>query len=338
MERIKGSQHREAPSRTKISDGGISLQSELLINEITEWNNEDLNSLCSLLIAVVGDGASIGFLPPLSDEDSLGYWEGVLAPDVRLWAARYHGEIVGTVQLHLSTKQNGAHRAEIAKLMVHPQSRRLGTARRLMNVAEQAAVQSNRSLLVLDTRAGDPSNSLYRSLGFVEVGRIPQYARSANGHLHDTVFYYKTLTGSPTVFFSENHFHANAGMLHHVEINVSNLQRSSEFWGWLFGFLGYEPYQNWAEGRSWRKSDIYLVLVQTESEYLRVGYHRRRTGLNHVAFHAGSRKQVDELTELLRERGIHILYEDRHPHAGGPEHYAVFFEDPDRIKVEVVAE
>lgn len=174
--------------------GGIPLQSGLQISEITEWNNEDLNSLCSLLIAVVDDGASIGFLPPLSHEDALNYWQGVLSQGVRLWAARYNGEIVGTVQLHLSVRQNGDHRAEIAKLMGHPHSRRLGVARGLMDVAEQAAVQANRSLLVLDTRSGDPSNTLYRSLGFIEAGRIPQYARSADGYLHETVFYYKLLT------------------------------------------------------------------------------------------------------------------------------------------------
>ena len=47
-------------------------------------------------------------------------------------------------------------------------------------------------------------------------------------------------------------------------------------------------------------------------------------------------RKWDELTEKLRRRGITILYEDRHPFAGGSDYYAVFFEDPDRIKVEVV--
>jgi len=127
------------------------------------------------------------------------------------------------------------------------------------------------------------------------------------------------------------------GLLHHVEINVSDLERSSAFWGWLLGYLGYEPYQSWVQGRSWRRDEMYLVLVQTEQGFVEAGYHRKRTGLNHVAFHARSRHQVDELTTLLRDKGVLILYEDRHPHAGGPDHYAVFFEDPNRIKVEVVA-
>ena len=173
----------------------------LHIVEVTEWNPEDLNSLCSLLIEVVADGASIGFLPPLNDADAKLYWEHLLEPSVRLWTADYDGEIVGTVQLHLTMKQNGAHRAEIAKLMVHPQKRRLGIARQLMDVAERAAMEAGRSLLVLDTRAGDPSNTLYRSLGFVEAGRIPQYARSANGQFDETVIYYKLLAGSREIDF-----------------------------------------------------------------------------------------------------------------------------------------
>ena len=163
------------------------------IRRITEWYARDMNALSSLLIAVVEDGASIGFLPPLLEEASLEYWKEVIAPDVRLWVAEYSGEIVGTVQLQLSTKQNGMHRAEIVKLMVHAKARRLGIARQLMGTAEDTAVQEGRSLIVLDTRAGDPSNSLYRSLGYIEAGRIPQYAKSANGQLDTTVLYYKLL-------------------------------------------------------------------------------------------------------------------------------------------------
>jgi catechol 2,3-dioxygenase-like lactoylglutathione lyase family enzyme len=68
-----------------------------------------------------------------------------------------------------------------------------------------------------------------------------------------------------------------------------------------------------------------------------VSYHRSRVGLNHLAFHAASREQVDQITRKLKEKGISILYKDKHPFAGGDSHYAVFFEDPDRIKVELVA-
>ncbi|MDY7222716.1 hypothetical protein E2L07_13295 [Halalkalibacterium halodurans] len=126
-------------------------------------------------------------------------------------------------------------------------------------------------------------------------------------------------------------------MLHHVEINVDHLEESIEFWDWLLGELGYEDYQSWSRGKSYKHGKTYLVFVQTEDRFQTPTFHRKRTGLNHLAFHAASREKVDELTQKLKERGDPILYEDRHPFAGGPNHYAVFCEDPNRIKVEIVA-
>lgn len=127
------------------------------------------------------------------------------------------------------------------------------------------------------------------------------------------------------------------GMLHHVEIYVSDLKRSAEFWGWFLSELGYTLYQEWEEGQSWKLGDTYLVFVQAQEQYLDVPYHRCRVGLNHLAFHANSREQVNVLTEKVLAKGMNVLYQDRHPFAGGENYYALFFEDPDRIKVELVA-
>ena len=127
------------------------------------------------------------------------------------------------------------------------------------------------------------------------------------------------------------------GLIHHIEIYVADLQRSTDFWGWFLHELGYELYQEWKEGKSFRLGDTYLVFVQTEDRFKDIPYHRCATGLNHLAFHAASREEVDEMTEKLSGRGVSILYKDRHPYAGGKDYYAVFFEDPDRIKVEFVA-
>lgn len=126
------------------------------------------------------------------------------------------------------------------------------------------------------------------------------------------------------------------GMLHHIEIYVSDLKTSLQFWSWFLHSLGYFEYQSWELGKSYRKGDAYIVFVQTEAKFKDVPYHRCRTGLNHLAFHASSEKMVDQITKELRERKINILYEDKHPHAGGKS-YGVYFEDPDRIKIELVA-
>ncbi|WP_078430497.1 GNAT family N-acetyltransferase [Alkalihalobacterium alkalinitrilicum] len=160
--------------------------------EQVEIIDKHVDELSELLIQLVKDDASIGFLPPLQISDANKYWMNVLNPEVLLFVAKINNQIVGSVQLQLCTKQNGGHRAEIAKLMTHPNYRRNGIGRSLMKKAEERAKQEGRSLLVLDTREGDPSNLLYSSIGYIHAGKIPYYAKSANGELHSTVLYYKS--------------------------------------------------------------------------------------------------------------------------------------------------
>ena len=165
----------------------------IAVHEIEVPTEADVAALAEVLVATVHDGASVGFLPPLDQTEAEAYWRGALAPGVHLFAAEVGGRLVGTVQLQLALKANASHRAEIAKLLVHPDARRKGVGRALMEHAEAAAREHGRTLLVLDTRAGDVSNHLYRSLGYVEAGRIPRYARSAGGELDETIFFYKEL-------------------------------------------------------------------------------------------------------------------------------------------------
>lgn len=127
------------------------------------------------------------------------------------------------------------------------------------------------------------------------------------------------------------------GRIHHIELYVSDLKKSMEFWNWFLKDLGYDLYQEWDKGQSYILDESYIVFVQTEEKYMEIPYHRCGVGLNHLAFHAESRVEVDEMTEKLIHKGIRILYEDKHPFAGGEDYCAVFFEDPDRIKVEFVA-
>lgn len=164
----------------------------IVIEEIKRID-EDIEELSELLKTVVNDEASIGFLPPLEQKEATNYWQTVLAPEVILYVAKINNEVAGSIQLHLVTKPNGIHRAEICKLMTHPNFRRNGIGRLLMQKAEERAKQEKRSLLVLDTREGDPSNRLYKSLDYQEVGKIPEYAISPNGELDATVIYYKMI-------------------------------------------------------------------------------------------------------------------------------------------------
>jgi GNAT superfamily N-acetyltransferase len=110
-----------------------------------------------------------------------------------LIVARWHGEIAGTAQLVLATQPNGGHRAEVAKVMVHPDRRRLGLARALMTEVDATARRCGRTTLLLDTVAGGAAEALYRGAGYVSAGLVPNYALSTTGVMETTHFLYKLL-------------------------------------------------------------------------------------------------------------------------------------------------
>ena len=163
-----------------------------------------LDDLQGLLSACVAQGASIGFILPLADAASRGFWTDTVIPGVArgsrlLFAARHQGRVVGSVQLLLDTPPNQPHRAEVAKLMVHPQHRRQGIALALMRVLEDAARARGRELLTLDTRSDDHAEPLYLALGYQVAGRIPGYALDAlqPARRDSTTLMYKTLPARP---------------------------------------------------------------------------------------------------------------------------------------------
>ena len=126
------------------------------------------------------------------------------------------------------------------------------------------------------------------------------------------------------------------GSLHHVELWVPDLGRACAEWGWLLEQLGYAPFQEWPDGRSWRIGSTYLVVEQSPA--LTASEHDRlRPGLNHLAFHAGTRQNVDRLAAEGPAFGWTLLFPDRHPHAGGPDHYAAYLANTDGFEVELVA-
>jgi len=159
--------------------------------------HQHLDPLNTLLTETVNSGASIGWIPPLDAADAENYWRSRTAEisvGSRILLLAWEGEtLVGSAQLALEQRENGNHRAEVQKVMVHSAFRRRGIGRALMLALETFAIEKNRSLLFLDTRQGDPSEALYSSMGYVRAGAIPNYARSQNGDLEATVFYYKIL-------------------------------------------------------------------------------------------------------------------------------------------------
>jgi catechol 2,3-dioxygenase-like lactoylglutathione lyase family enzyme len=129
---------------------------------------------------------------------------------------------------------------------------------------------------------------------------------------------------------------ARHGTLHHVELWVPNLDRATISWGWLLGELGYEIFQEWPGGRSWRSGPTYIVIEQSPARTA-TRHDRCRPGLNHLAFHVESRTRADELSVDAGQHGWRMLFADQYPYAGGTGHYAAYLENADGFEAELVA-
>jgi ribosomal protein S18 acetylase RimI-like enzyme len=160
---------------------------------------DHLDELAALLHACVHDGASIGFVLPFTSGESAAFWSNKVLPRVRagvmaLLIARTEGRIAGSVQLDYDTPPNQPHRAEVRKLLVHPDFRRQSIGKALMAALERQARELGRSLLTLDTRTGDKAEALYASLGYRTAGIIPGYCRDPFEATFDpTTLMYKAL-------------------------------------------------------------------------------------------------------------------------------------------------
>ncbi len=156
-------------------------------------------ALSEILIACVNCGASVSFMAPLAADKAEAFWHSIadsVETGERLLIVakeRHSGTVVGTVQIQLKQPENQPHRADLAKMLVHPDARRRGIGAQLLQFAEHAARSANKTLLVLDTATGGDAERLYERLGWVRVGVIPDYALSPEGRPCSTTIFYKHL-------------------------------------------------------------------------------------------------------------------------------------------------
>lgn len=160
----------------------------------------DPAALVPLLRDTVALGASIGWVTTPSEDAARAFWQRCqdsCRRGERLGFVAVEGDqVLGSAQLVLDTPENGAHRAEVCKVMVAPAVRRRGLGEQLMQAVEAAATQAGRRLLVLDTVLASPAERLYRRLGFEVCGAIPSYAMSTRGTLEATQVMFKHLKDS----------------------------------------------------------------------------------------------------------------------------------------------
>lgn len=130
------------------------------------------------------------------------------------------------------------------------------------------------------------------------------------------------------------------GGLHHIDLNVSNLAASKRVYGTVLEFLGYRLVKDEAGGCEWDLAvegrGASIGLKPCDPGLKDHGHKRYAPGLHHLAWRAESRDDVDRLHALLVERGIPVLDPPAHYPQYSGDYYAVFFEDPDGMKLELV--
>ena len=156
-----------------------------------------IEGLADVLVDCVEGGASVSFMHPLTRERAVAFWRrvahDVAAGDRALIVAEDAQGLCGTVQLIFGLPENQAHRADLAKMLVHRRARRQGLGAALMRAAEDTARECGKTLLVLDAVTDGDAARLYERLGWVRVGDIPGYALMPKGGLCSTTVFYRNL-------------------------------------------------------------------------------------------------------------------------------------------------
>ena len=117
----------------------------------------------------------------------------------------------------------------------------------------------------------------------------------------------------------------------HLVIRVSDYAASKAFYGKLFGFLGFKVLEEYADAIGWTNGKTRFWIGPADAEGRERRYRVGDVGFHHYAFELRNRKDVDALQAFLEAEGVAIVdpageyYDD---------YYAVFFLDPDGLKLE----
>ncbi|HTY78519.1 MAG TPA: VOC family protein [Candidatus Bathyarchaeia archaeon] len=126
--------------------------------------------------------------------------------------------------------------------------------------------------------------------------------------------------------------------LYHLQVNVSSARVALPFYRDLLGYLGWRSIVDEGNVVAFSDGGVTLWLFGADARFAGRGFHRKGAGLNHLAFLVDRREDVDRFREqFMVPRSIAPLYATpREFPEYVPGYYAVFFEGPDRLKLEVV--
>jgi len=156
-----------------------------------------IDDLVEIIRDSVANGSSVNFLADVTPAQLREFWSSSIAEQRNggrlLFVAECDGHVVATTMLLLAPQPNQSHRAEIAKMLVHSSYRRRGIARQLLHMAESAALERGRTLLMLDTEKDSAGEALYVATGWHRFGEVPGHAMKPDGTPSPTSFFYKII-------------------------------------------------------------------------------------------------------------------------------------------------
>jgi len=121
----------------------------------------------------------------------------------------------------------------------------------------------------------------------------------------------------------------------HLDLTVEDIERSSAFYDSVLAELGFRriPHE---DAVIWANAHTTVGLHPAAPEEKDVVHTRRRVGFHHLALRARVREDVDRFHEFLVRERITVLDAPAEYPQYGPDYYAVFFADPDGMKLELV--
>ena len=125
-------------------------------------------------------------------------------------------------------------------------------------------------------------------------------------------------------------------MIHHLALTASNLQRSLSFYDAVLEPLGYKRKLTFSELATWEGPEPEILIYQARPGQIANTHLTYDPGVHHVAFFAASREIIDRIGIIAPQAGGTILDRPREDPDYSPGYYAVFFNDPDGIKIEIM--
>ncbi len=118
----------------------------------------------------------------------------------------------------------------------------------------------------------------------------------------------------------------------HLVLSVGNFARSKKFYDKVLGFLGFKLKYDYADMAGWSNGKTLFWIAAADAQGRKRKYRKGDIGFHHYAFELSTRDDVDELGAFLEQNGMPVF--DPPGEYYGRNYYAVYFADPDGMKLE----